>query len=385
MSAPAAQTCYPEDPFRVNLAGVAMNPNDQPLISVVIPNYNGAAYLRACLSSLVRQTYPGFELLVVDNASNDSSIETAFQVAPSAIILRQDMNLGFAGGANAGIRAASGQWVAVLNNDTEVAEDWIEECVAAIRRHPDAAFLACRILDARNRSHVYSAGDCFLRAAIGYRRGQEQPDRPEFDDENETFAPCGCAALYRKSVLERSGGYDERWFAYMEDVELGLRLQAMGLRGYYAPRAKVDHHGAGTSGGEFSPLSVRLRTRNSLLLLLKSLPATILWRCAPMIFLSQVFWLARVIRHGRVLSYLRGLAGAFQMAPPILRSRRELRRQWDPGTTQRLWRAILRSEGVARADCRSTVSPCPSLFLKVYFFLFRSVVPEQTASVPEIR
>jgi GT2 family glycosyltransferase len=362
-----------------------MNPNDQPLISVVIPNYSGAAYLRACLASLVRQTYPGFELLVVDNASTDSSIETALEVAPSAVILRQDVNLGFAGGANAGIRAASGQWVAVLNNDTEVAEDWVEECVAAICRHPDAAFLACRILDARNHSLVYSAGDCFLRAAIGYRRGQEQTDRPEYDKENETFAPCGCAALYRKSVLERSGGYDERWFAYMEDVELGLRLQAMGLRGYYAPLAKVHHHGATTSGGEFSPLSVRLRTRNSLLLLLKSLPATILWRCAPMILLSQFFWLARVIRHGRILSWLRGVAGLLQMAPATLRSRRELRGQWDSDTIARLWRAILRSEAVARADCRLTASPCPSLFLKLYFFLFRSGVQEETAFVPEIR
>ncbi len=362
-----------------------MNPNYEPLISVVIPNYNGAAYLRACLSSLVRQTYPGFELLVVDNASNDSSVETARQAAPSALILRQDANLGFAGGANTGIRAASGEWVAILNNDTEVAEHWLEESVAAIRRHPDAAFVACRILDARNRSLVYSAGDCFLRAGIGYRRGQEQPYHPEYDVEGEAFAPCGCAALYRKSILERTGGYDERWFAYMEDVELGLRLQAMSLRGYYAPHAEVYHYGAATSGGEFSPLSVRLRTRNSLLLLLKCLPARILWRCIPMICVAQVFWLARVIRHGRLLSCLSGLAGALRMAPAMLRSRGELRRQWDSDTTQRLWRAILRSEAVARADCQSTASPCPSLFLKLYFFLFRSGAPERAVSVVDIR
>lgn len=350
-----------------------MKPNGLPLISVVIPNYNGAAYLGACLSSLVRQSYRDFEVLVVDNASSDGSVETALRAAPAAVILRQKTNLGFAGGANAGIRAATGEWVAVLNNDTEVPEQWLSECVAGISRHPDAAFLACRVLDFKHRDEVYSAGDCFLRAGIGYRRGQEQPDRAEFDVESEVFAACGCAALYRKSTLVQAGGYDERLFAYMEDVELGLRLQAQRLRGYYLPRARVYHHGAATSGGEFSSLGVRLRTRNSLLLLLKSVPTRILLRCVPMIVLSQLFWLARVVRHGRILSYLSGLAGALRLAPAMLGSRGELGHQRNPGTVEGLWQAILRSEAVARADCTSVVSDCPSIFLKFYFRLFGPV------------
>jgi GT2 family glycosyltransferase len=345
-----------------------------PLISVVIPNYNGAAYLASCLSSLVRQDRSDFEVLVVDNASSDDSVERARRAAPGAVILRQERNLGFAGGANAGVRAASAEWVAILNNDTEVPGEWLAQCADAVSRHPDAAFLTCRILDFGRRELVYSAGDCFLRAGIGYRRGQEQQDRPEYDAEGEAFAACGCAALYRKSVLESIGGYDERFFAYMEDVEMGLRLQALGLRGYYVPGARVYHHGAATTGGEFSPLSVTLRTRNSLLVLLKSIPAKILLRSIPMILLSQVFWLARVIRHGRILSYLRGLAGAFTMAPAMLSSRTELSRQWDSGTVERLWQAIVRSEAAARADCSSS-SDCASLFLKLYFRLFRPVEP----------
>ncbi len=353
-----------------------MRSSDPPLISVVVPNYNGAAYLASCLSSLAQQSRSDFEVLVVDNGSSDDSVERARQVAPGAVILRQDRNLGFAGAANAGARAARAGWIAILNNDTEVSAEWIEQCADAISRHPDAAFLSCRILDFRRRDFVYSAGDCFLRAGIGYRRGQEQPDRPEYDTEGEAFAACGCAALYRKSALEGVGGFDDRLFAYLEDVELGLRLQAADLRGYYLPSARVYHHGSATSGGEFSTLSVALRTRNSLLVLLKSVPAGILLRCVPMILLSQVFWLSRVIRNGRLLSYLRGLAGALLLAPGMFRSRSELRRQWSSGGTERLWRAIVRSEGAARADCDSSASNCPSLFLRLYFSLFRPVETE---------
>ncbi len=350
-----------------------MKPNDLPLISVVIPNYNGAACLASCLLSLARQSRPDFEILVVDNGSSDDSVETVRRAAPGAVILRQDRNLGFAGAANAGIRAATAEWVAVLNNDTEVAAEWTARCADAIGRYPDAAFFACRIFDFARRDLVYSAGDCFLRAGIGYRRGQEQPDRPEYDNEDEIFGACGCAALYRKSVLERVGGYDDRLFAYMEDVELGLRLKASGLRGYYLPAARVYHYGAATSGGEFSPLSVNLRTRNSLLVLLKSVPAKILLRCVPMILLSQVFWLARVIRQGRILSYLRGLMGALRLAPAMLRSRSELRPRWSSAAVEGLWSAIAQSEAAARADCNSPGSKCPSLFLRLYFFLFGPV------------
>ena len=357
-----------------------MKPNDMPLISVVIPNYNGAAYLAPCLLSLARQSRSDFEVLVVDNGSSDNSEETVRRVAPGAVILRQDRNLGFAGAANAGVRAAAAGWIAVLNNDTEVSAEWMDQCAEAISRHPDAAFFACRILDFRQRDRIYSAGDCFLRAGIGYRRGQEQRDRPEYDAESEVFSACGCAALYRKSALGLVGGYEERLFAYMEDVELGLRLQAAGMRGYYLPAARVYHHGAATSGGEFSPLSVALRTRNSLLVLLKSVPAKTLLRCIPMVVLSQLFWLGRVIRHGRVFSYLRGLAGAVILAPAMLRSRNDLRRHWSPGVKERLWSAITRSEAAARADFGTPASECPSLFLRLYFSLFRPVGSEGSPS-----
>jgi GT2 family glycosyltransferase len=340
-----------------------------PSVSVVIPNYNGAAFLETCLASLARQTCSPLEILLVDNASQDDSLEITRRVIPSAVILGQKQNLGFAAAVNAGIRAARGEWIAVLNNDTEVSDGWLETAAAALDRHPEAAFVACRIMEFEDRNRLYSAGDCFLRTGIGYRRGQEQRDAPMYREEIEIFSAGGCAALYRKSVLDELQGFDGKLFAYLEDVDLGLRLQAAGYRGYYAPQSAVFHRGGGTSGGEISPLAVRLRTRNSILLLMQSLPARILWRCLPMILVGQASWLVRVAKWGRLGSYLRGLAGVVPLIPAAMKHRSRIRPAWKaaPG---RLWKAILQSETLARKDFPRNGSEPRSTFLTWYFRWF---------------
>jgi GT2 family glycosyltransferase len=340
-----------------------------PLISVVIPNYNGARYLGKCLQSLQAQSCKSMEIVVVDNASQDGSVEIVRAMASSAILLNESENLGFAGGVNAGIGASHGDWIAVLNNDTELAEDWLGECLAGIQKYPDAAFFACRILDFSSRTRLYSAGDCFLRCGVGYRRGQEQEDREDFHQECEIFSASGCAALYRRKVLEEMGRFDESFFAYFEDVDLGFRLQAAGYRGYYLPRSVVYHHGAATSGGEFSPLAVRLRTRNSLLLLLKNMPALFFLQWLPMIVLAQLWWLARVAAHGRPASYIRGLSGAFLAAPAIIRNRIG-HRVAAPKSIRYVRQKILGSESLARRDFQPAPAQPVSFFLKWYFRLF---------------
>ena len=340
-----------------------------PLISVVVPNYNGAGYLEKCLRSLQAQSGGNMEIVVVDNASQDASVEIAQKIAPGAILLRESRNLGFAGGMNEGIRSSHGEWIAALNNDTELAGDWLAECTNAIQSHQDAAFFACKVLDFSDHKRLFSAGDCYLRGGIGYRRGQEQQDREDFHGECEIFSASGCAALYRKNVLEEIGGFDGRFFAYLEDVDLGLRLQAAGHRGYYLPKSVVYHHGAATSGGEFSRLAVRLRTRNSLLLLFKNMPILFLLRCSPMIILTQLSWLMRVVAHKRVISYFRGLGGAFVIAPAIIRERAGLQHIWRDSRRD-FWQRILQSESLARKDFTPATAESVSLFLKWYFRLF---------------
>jgi GT2 family glycosyltransferase len=340
----------------------------RPLISVIIPNHNGAAFLEGCLRSVLSQTYTNFELVFVDNASKDNSREIVARLAPQAICLSEVRNLGFAGGVNAGLGVAHGDWIAVLNNDTEAARDWLAECVHAMERHPEADFLASRILYFKERDRIYSAGDCFLRTGIGYRRGQDRKDGPDYRMETEIFAPCGCAALYRRSVLEEARGYDARFFAYLEDVELALRLQAAGRHGWYVPSAVVYHYGGATSGGEFSPLAVRLRTRNSLLLPIKSLPAFILVRACLRIGAAQFSWFVRVLAHRRIWSYLRGLAGAVALLPGMWAERRKLGSLWRQSGPM-LWRAIVRSELQARKDFVPAAGAATSTFLRWYFRL----------------
>ena len=340
-----------------------------PLVSVVIPNYNGARFLDGCLRALLHQTHEPLEIIVADNGSTDESAQIVERTAPRATFLRLGHNRGFAGAANEGIRVARGEWIAILNNDTEATPEWISKCLEAWRRHNSAAFLASRILAFNERNRIYSAGDCFLRACIGYRRGQERIDREEFGAETEVFSACGCAALYRRSALEERGGFDEHFFAYLEDVDLGVRLRLAGHSGWYVPEAVVYHYGGGTSGGEFSPLAVRLRTRNSLLLILKCLPGRVLGRCALPILFTQVFWLARVLIHGRIWSYLRGLGGAFLQGPAMLRARGPLS-HIGRRPAQQLWEEILRSESQARGDALTQSGDKPSVFLKWYFRLF---------------
>ena len=352
---------------------------DMPLVSVVIPSYNGSRHLETCLRSLSIQTFRAFEIIVVDNASTDGSAALVSRLAPGSAVLSNAVNLGFAGAVNAGIKASRCQWVAVLNNDTEVAPEWLAQTVSAMGRHPDAAFFASRILDFRRRDRLYSAGDCFLRAGIGYRRGQELADRDEYRRECEIFAACGCGAIYRKSVLESVMGFDEDFFAYLEDVDLGLRLRAAGHRGYFVPGAEIFHVGGGTSGGEFSPLAVRLRTRNALLLIAKDLPVSVLWRCAPMIIAAQIFWAGRVVSRRRVLSYLGGLAGVLPLLPRVLRRRRQLRPLWRRSGA-RFWSDIVSSEELARRDFPVSPAPGASLFLRLYFRLFRKPGPLMDAA-----
>ncbi len=337
-----------------------------PTISVIIPNHNGSGFLDRCLKSLRLQTVGSLEIIVVDNASRDNSIEVIR--ANQAIAIQNERNLGFAGAVNVGIHAARGEWVAILNNDTELPPNWFAECTRGIQSHADAAFLTCKILDFTHRNRIYSAGDCCLRAGIGYRRGQELPDRPEFSRECLIFSASGCAALYRRDILLQLGCFDERFFAYLEDVDLGLRLQAAGYYGYYLPRAQVFHVGSGTSGGEFSSLAVRLRTRNSLLLLLKSFPGTILLRSLPMVAFMQLSWALRVAAHWRLGSYLRGLIETLLLIPTMARARAGMRPMWRR-SGQHLWHEILRSEAMARLDFMEPEGH-HSVFLRLYFRLF---------------
>jgi GT2 family glycosyltransferase len=243
-----------------------------PFFSVVVLNWNGLGLLRDCLASLERQTFRDFEVVAVDNGSGDGSAEWLRGQASARIRpLLLPENLGYAEGNNAGIRQARGRWIVLLNNDTEADDGWLSETAAAIGRHPRAGMFTPKILNHFRRDEIDNTGHLIYPDGLARGRDRLERDDGRFDEEAEACWPSGCAGVYRRELLEEVGLLDERFFAYAEDVDLGLRARWAGWVCVYVPRARVYHKYSATSGS-FSPRKAFLVERNRIWVLLKNFP-----------------------------------------------------------------------------------------------------------------
>ncbi|TML25690.1 MAG: glycosyltransferase family 2 protein [Actinobacteria bacterium] len=218
--------------------------------AVVIPNRNGADWLPGCLEGIAAQTVAPAEVVVVDNASSDRSPEAAAR-HPGVRVIALPTNLGFAAAANRGVAAVDADAVALVNTDVVVAPDWLERTTAALAADPGAGAVACKMVDLRRPELLYDAGNVLRRDGVCEQRGRFQPDDGRFDAPGEVFSACAGAALYRRSALVDVGGFDERLFIYLEDVDLGLRLRLAGWRCLYEPA--VARHAGGGSSDQLSP------------------------------------------------------------------------------------------------------------------------------------
>lgn len=238
--------------------------------SVIVVNYNGMALLEDCLSSLAAQTYRYFEVILVDNGSTDGSVAQAAALMPDLRVLALRENLGFAGGNNEGIRQARGAFIVLLNNDTQLAPEFLEELVRAAERDPRVGMVAPKILNFFDRTQIDSVGGLIIcRDGLAQGRGRGERDEGQFDDLEEILLPSGCAALFRRELLDECGLFDERFFAYCEDTDLGLRARWAGWTAVSAPRAVVYHKYSGSSG-VYSPLKMFLVERNHYFVALKN-------------------------------------------------------------------------------------------------------------------
>lgn len=262
------------------MAALKSSPDRVPLVSVVIPNWNGYRFLETCFQSLRRQTVRDVEVLLVDNASRDDSVAFTLSRFPEVRIEKLKRNTGFAGAVNTGIRVARGCYVALLNNDTEVHPRWLEELVAAMEAHPEAGFAASKMLDFSDRTLIDGIGDGMTWYLRPYKMGCLERDRGQYDTPREVFGACAGAAIYRREAFETVGLFDEQFFAYLEDVDWSFRAQLAGLRCVTVPSAVVYHIGSATSGRE-SPFVRYLTTRNRIYLLAKNVPAPLLRRHLP--------------------------------------------------------------------------------------------------------
>jgi GT2 family glycosyltransferase len=307
------------------------------LISVVVVNWNRCTLLRACLESLARQRGVAYETIVVDNGSADGSPEMAereFRVK----VIRNRENRGFCAANNQGIREARGEFIALLNNDAEAEPNWLAALHEACTRAADVGMAASKVLVWEDPRRIDKAGHLIFPDGQNRGRGSGALDRGQFDREEEVLWPDGSAALYRRRMLDEIGGFDEDFFAYGDDAELGLRARIAGWRCIYTPEAVVRHHRGATLGKD-STRRLELIERNRLLLALKLFPWSLL-ALNPLYFALRLAAGAAAAGRGTgdtahfpgwrgKLAILRALARgdleAMRLAPRMLRKRAEVR------------------------------------------------------------
>ena len=293
-----------------------------PRVTVVIPNWNTRKFLGPCLESLRRQTFRDFETVLVDSASTDGSVGFVETHFPEVRTVTLPENRGFSGAVNAGIGASGSEFVALLNNDTEQDATWIEALVRAAGRRPEAGLFASKLVDFGDRRRLDGAGDALRRSGLPYRLGHGEVDRGQFGREEFVFGACAAAALYRRSVFDEVGLFDEDFFAYCEDGDVSFRAQLAGFRCLYVPDAVVYHVGGASTGGKRSATATRLGTRNGLLLLVKNLPGSLVLNYLPSILLGQLSRLLVVsLSPGGLKAHLEGLGGAARLLPKMLKKR----------------------------------------------------------------
>ncbi|MGH2866691.1 MAG: glycosyltransferase family 2 protein [Solirubrobacteraceae bacterium] len=287
-----------------------------PAVSVVIPNWNGRHWLPGCLESLRDQRLVPLEVVVVDNGSTDGSLEYLRGEHPGVRVLELGRNTGFAHAANRGLATARADLVALINTDIVLAEDWLERTALTLRAYPQAASVAVKMLSLADPARVYDAGDVLRRDGACEQRGRFMLDDGRWDAPGEVFGACAGAAVYRRAAVLELGGFDERYFAYLEDVDLALRLALAGWTCRYEPA--VAWHAGASSAKQLTGGHQFLVTRNTLVLVAKTFPL----RWLPYVVYRQLGWGWHALRERRLTAHVRGLVAAVPMLPAAFSARR---------------------------------------------------------------
>jgi len=322
--------------------------------SIIIVNWNGKAHLQACLESIKAQTYSAFETILIDNGSIDGSLEFVEAHYPWVKRVALSVNQGFAGGNNVGFLNATGDYIVTLNNDTEVDPNWLGELVRAADDNPAVGMVASRICSYDDHDLIDSLGikicrDGMSRGAFRMQRFSEL----SLEKMEEVLIPSACAALYRRSMIATIGFFDEDFFAYCEDTDLGLRGRRAGWKALLA-RDAVIYHKYSQTGGTFSPLKLYLVERNHYWVALKNYPLS--WILAlPISTLRRYIYQAYMVMFSKGAGYqftasnsksacamavIRGVVDALKMLPKMWAERRVLasKRKLDVQEFERLLR-----------------------------------------------
>jgi GT2 family glycosyltransferase len=278
--------------------------NEQPLLSVIIPNWNGKKFLAECIDSLKGQTFHDFETILVDNGSTDGSVEFAKKRYGDFIrIIRNKENLGFTGGSNIGIQAARGRYIVLLNNDTWAEPTWLEELAKATHLDYPIGMWASKVYSYYKRKQIEATGELIYWDGLSRSRGQYEQEQGQYNEIEEIFFPPGCGGMYRKVVFDEIGLFDEDFFAYAEDTDIGIRARLTGWKCVYVPKAVLYHKNSGSTG-QYSPFKAFYVERNRFWITIKYFPF-------PLLLLSIFFTLYRFAFQAYGALTHRGAAGKF--------------------------------------------------------------------------
>jgi GT2 family glycosyltransferase len=303
-------------------------------VTVAVLNYDGRRLLDIVLPSVLALS--GIEdarVLVVDNGSSDGSVDHVRATWPSVEVLAIPHNVGVAAALNRAVRASDTEMVALLNNDIELEPGWLTGLVEALDAHPEAASASGKMLRFDDRLTIDATGDLMLWSGAVANRGRGMRDEGQFDSPQAVFAACAGAALYRRAAFERVGPFDESFFAYLEDIDWGVRAQLAGLSSRYVPSAVAYHMGGATTSARRGFYG-RLQRRNTLLLVTKDFPTSALLRHGWKVLLGQLVLLAASARDGLLSEQFRAWGEWLWRMPATLRARREVQRSRVAGTRE---------------------------------------------------
>ena len=291
-------------------------------ISIIIVNWNGQRYLETCLPTVFAQDFTDFSVILVDNGSTDNSLAYVRKHFPQVRVIQNAANLGFAAANNQGMRASNSEFVALLNNDTQVAAGWLTSLLQAMASDPAVGMCAAKMVLTEQPGVIDSAGIALDRSGIAWGiAGGQMEGAAEVNCPAEVFGASGGATLYRRTMLDEIGLFDEDFFAYLEDVDLAWRAQWAGWKCLYVPTATVLHLHSATSK-QIPHFKSRLLGRNKLWLLCKNYPfPQIVWYL-PIILLYELLSLGVAWQQKRLGSALAGRLAAFPKMPTMLGRRR---------------------------------------------------------------
>lgn len=296
----------------------------EPRIYVVIPNWNGKDFLSACLDSLLAQTQKT-PIIVVDNGSSDGSQELIKTKYPQITLVELNKNYGFAGGVNTGIKEAmknGAKYAALLNNDAVADKDWLKNLVDVLEKSPKTGIVTSKIMRS-DKKHLDSTGDFYSIWGLPFPRGRNEVDAGQYNEQTEVFAASGGASLYRITMFEQIGLFDEDFFAYFEDVDISFRAQLAGWKIQYAPSAVVYHHVGGTSA-KLSGFARYHSVKNFMLLYARDMPTKLCIKYLPLFCLQWLRWLSTSTFRAHTWTFLKGTFAAIKLHSQTVKKRRQI-------------------------------------------------------------